>query len=163
MACLRHLRNAAETIVVEVPEKQTLKCAAISDNGGFIAAGSSAKNVLVWRLPLPGEQMELVTLSGHAGAVNDVGLVGKDLRTLRVFSASQDGTTRVWDPRFAASPVQGKGAVRGREVISLRQHDGDVMALDTTLNGDLLMTAGSDGQVVLWPADPPTESAIAKP
>ena len=163
LACLRHLRNAAETIVVEVPEKQTLKCAAISDNGGFIAAGSSAKNVLVWRLPLPGEQMELVTLSGHAGAVNDVGLVGKDLRTLRVFSASQDGTTRVWDPRFAASPVQGKGAVRGREVISLRQHDGDVMALDTTLNGDLLMTAGSDGQVVLWPADPPTESAIAKP
>ncbi len=164
LACLRHLRNADETIVVEVPEAQTLTCAAISDNGDFLAAGSTAKNVLVWRLPRPGGQMELVTLSGHAGAVNDVGLVGSEVRSLRVFSASQDGTTRVWDPRFAAATTEGEESIGGREIISLRQHEGDVTALDTTLNGDLLMTAGSDGQVVLWPADDPsTEDVIAEP
>lgn len=163
LARYRHLRNAAETILVKVPEQQSLRCAAISDNGDFIAAGSSAKNVLVWRLPTPGRQMELVTLSGHAGTVNDVGLIGNDAGSMRVFSASQDGTTRVWDPQFAASTANGNESVGGREIISLRRHEGDVTALDTTANGNLLMTAGGDGQVVLWPADPPTENVSGKP
>ena len=88
LARYRHLRNAAETILVEVPEQQSLRCAAISDDGKFIAAGSSAKNVLVWRLPTPDRQMKLVTLSGHAGTVNDVGLIGNDAGNMRVFSAS---------------------------------------------------------------------------
>ena len=163
LARYRHLRNAAETILVEVPEQQSLRCAAISDDGKFIAAGSSAKNVLVWRLPTPDRQMKLVTLSGHAGTVNDVGLIGNDAGNMRVFSASQDGTTRVWDPQFAASTADGDEYGRGREIMSLRRHEGDVTALDTTANGDLLMTAGGDGQVVLWPADPTTEDMSGNP
>ena len=163
LARFRHLYDAAKTIVVEVPEQQSLRCAAISNDGKFIAAGSKAKKVLVWRLPRPGSPMELVTLSGHAGAVNDVGLTGNDAGILRVFSASQDGTTRVWDPQFSASSLDGKESERGREIISLRRHTGDVTALDMTANGDLLMTAGGDGQVVLWPAGPPTENVMGKP
>jgi hypothetical protein len=38
-----------------------------------------------------------------------------------------------------------------------------VTALDTTRDGDLLMTAGSDGVVILWPADPPTGNGIGQP
>ena len=72
--------------------------------------------------------MELVTLSGHAGTVNDVGLIGNDAGSMRVFSASQDGTTRVWDPQFAASTANGNESVGGREIISLRRHEGDVTA-----------------------------------
>jgi len=52
---------------------------------------------------------------------------------------------------------------RGREIISLRRHQGGVTSLDTTKDGDLLMTAGSDGAVILWPADPPVESNTLKP
>ncbi len=162
LARLQHLRNAAETIVVPVPADQSLRCAAISDDGAYIAAGTSTKNVLVWQLPQAGRPLKLVTLSGHAGQVNDVGLIGSDTDTLRVFSASQDGTTRVWDPRFAASGA-GEEAAAGREIISLRRHQGDVTALDTTRDGDLLMTAGSDGVVILWPADPPTGNGIGQP
>ncbi|MDB4749388.1 protein kinase [Rubripirellula sp.] len=161
LARFRHLRNAAETITFQVPDSQSLRCAAISEDGAFIAAGSNAKNVLVWQLPQAGRELKLVTLSGHAGMVNDVGLIGSKVDTLRVVSASKDGTARVWDPRFTASSDEGEG--KGREIISLRRHDGDVTALDTTLNGDLLMTAGSDGEVVLWPADSPRENVGGNP
>ena len=162
LARLQHLRDAAKTMVLAVPAAQSLKCAAISDDGRYVAAGTSTKNVLVWQLPKAGRQLKLVTLSGHAGQVNDVGLVGSDADTLRVFSASQDGTTRVWDPRFAASE-EGEQAAAGREIISLRRHDGDVTALDTNREGDLLMTAGSDGTVILWPAQPPTVNGLEQP
>jgi len=162
LARLQHLRNAAETIVVPVPANQSLQCAAISDDGAYIAAGTNTKNVLVWQLPQAGRQLKLVTLSGHAGQVNDVGLIGSNADTLRVFSASQDGTTRVWDPRFAASE-EGESAAVGREIISLRRHQGDVTALDTTRDGDLLMTAGSDGAVILWPAGQPKVNGIGQP
>ncbi|MDB4393875.1 protein kinase [Rhodopirellula sp.] len=162
LARLQDLRNAAKTITLEVPGNQSLKSAAISDDGAFIAAGSSEKNVLVWQLPQAELGLQLVTLSGHAGVVNDVGLIGNDTDNLRVFSASQDGTTRVWDPRFASTEAGGEPD-RGREIISLRRHQGDVTSLDTTKDGDLLMTAGSDGAVFLWPADPPVESNTRKP
>ena len=156
LARFRHLRDASKTITLSVPEEQGLRCATISDDGAYIAAGSSAKNVLVWQLPEAGRELKLVTLSGHAGAVNDIGLIGNDSETLRVFSASQDGTTRAWDPRFASSDASGDDG-RGREIISLRRHQGDVTSLDTTNGGDLLMTAGGDGTVILWPADPANE------
>ncbi|OUW86657.1 MAG: hypothetical protein CBD74_02195 [Saprospirales bacterium TMED214] len=162
LARLQHLRDSAKTIVVEVPADQSLNCAAISDDGAYLAAGTNTKNVLVWQLPKTGRQLKLVTLSGHAGQVTDVGLVGSDADTLRVLSASQDGTTRVWDPRFAASE-EGEQSTGGREIISLRRHQGDVTALDTTANGDLLMTAGSDGKVILWPAERPAVNGNRQP
>ena len=75
LARLQHLRDAAKTMVLAVPATQSLKCAAISDDGMYVTAGTSTKKVLVWQLPQAGRQLKLVTLSGHAGQVNDVGLV----------------------------------------------------------------------------------------
>ncbi len=151
LARLRHLKKPAESITLTVPEDQNLTCAEISDDGRHLAAGSREKNVIVWKLPQPDEGLKTVVLSGHAGVVNDVGLIGDDGVTLRVFTASADGTARVWDPRFETLGSKESGV--GREIISLRRHRGDVTALDATENGNLLMTAGRDGTVILWPAD----------
>ena len=159
LARLRNLREPTETITLEVPGNQNLTCAAISNDGLHLAAGSSEKNVFVWQLPQQNKDLKMVVLSGHAGVVNDVGLIGNEVETLRVFTASADGTARVWDPRFAMSGMEDMPGV-GREIISLRRHQGDVTALDTTENGDLLMTAGRDGTVILWPAETPDHEAL---
>ena len=63
-----------------------------------------------------------------------------------MLSASADDTARVWDPRLQVTSRE------GRELLSLRRHRGDVTAIDATGDGQLVMTAGTDGQVILWPA-----------
>ena len=158
LARLRDLRDATETIELSVPSEESLRCAAFSEDGSYLVAGSRGKNVMVWQLPESGRDLRLVVLSGHSGQVNDVGLIGDDAETLRVFSASQDGTIRVWDPRFSASATG-----EGREIISLRRHQSDVTALDTIKDGELLMTAGSGGEVILWPADPVAGNVAENP
>ena len=159
LARFRHLTEPAESITLAVPEDQNLTCAAISDDGLHLAAGSREKNAIVWKLPQLDEGLKTVVLSGHAGVVNDVGLIGEDVVTLRLFTASADSTARVWDPRFETLGSEDKLGV-GREIISLRRHQGDVTALDATEDGNLLMTAGRDGTVILWPADAPEQEVI---
>ncbi len=73
---------------------------------------------------------------------------------MRVLTASADDSARVWDPRVGSSDAMGKPE-QGREIVSLRRHSGDVTSVDATPNGQLLMTAGDDGKVILWPAEPP--------
>ena len=95
-----------------------------------------------------------IVMRGHSDTVNDIALLGENRVDLRLMTASSDGTARVWDPRLGERDDQGKhpGA---REIISLRRHTGNVNAIDTTDDGGLMMTAGSDGQVILWPAGAP--------
>lgn len=137
-----------------VPGNENLRCAALSDDGLHVAAGSVEKHVVIWRLPDAETKPATVVLDGHAGVINDLKLLGTDINTLRVLTASSDDTARVWDPRIDVRDDDGN-PVGGREIISLRRHRGDVTAIDATKDGNLLLTAGRDGNVILWPAEPP--------
>ncbi len=119
-------------------------------DGITVAVGGTDANVYVWQLTDLNSRTNPVVLSGHAGTVNDVSVLGTASGLLRVFSVSADDTLRVWDPQLNEPTTD--VVRRGREVLSLRRHKGDVTAVDLTKEGHLLMTAGNDGTVMLWPA-----------
>jgi hypothetical protein len=120
---------------------------ACSRDGQWLAAGGNGEEIYVWSRPQP-ERPQSV-LVGHEEQVNDVVILGTG-KSMRVFTASSDDTARVWDPRLDATSTETKEA---RELLTFRRHETDVTAIDITEDGRLLMTAGRDGTVVLWPAD----------
>ncbi|EIM82039.1 WD40 repeat-like protein, partial [Stereum hirsutum FP-91666 SS1] len=67
---------------------------AVSSDGEYIAAGTSARVVLVWPIrsfPIdPGLELE-----GHGGDVVSVDFVGRPSRPLLLASSSRDGTTHI--------------------------------------------------------------------
>lgn len=129
-------------------------CGDFSGDGNVIAVGGADGRVRVY--PLDEQRSSLadpILCEGHADAVEDVELIGVG-ESLRVLTASADDSARVWDPRITDVVNAGTNRI-GREVVSLRRHDGDVTAVDAAGEGQLLMTAGADGKVILWPASPP--------
>lgn len=134
-----------------------LICGDFSADGEVIAVGGTDGRVRVWKLEDQNTSLtDPIVCEGHADAVRDLELIGVG-NSLRVLTASLDDSARVWDPRI--EDFQDTGAERvGREVVSLRRHDGDVTSVDATEDGRLLMTAGADGKVILWPASPPRKS-----
>ena len=148
MARICSLKENVKPIVFDVPTAGNLTSCSFSADGSVIAVGGSDYLVRLWSVPKPGgEVSEPIVLSGHADTINDVKLIGNSALDLRVLTASADDTARLWDPRMKSENRF------GREILSLRRHDGDVMAVDAVDNGDLVMTAGRDGMVILWPAD----------
>ncbi len=161
LARVLDLKQAGESLSLDTPDGGDFRCAGFSEDGTLVAAGGTDKLVRIWDLSKADEQMDPpIVLSGHADTVNDLALFGTSRFNLRVMTASSDDTARVWDPRLDVLDDEGKHP-GGREVISLRQHSGDVTAIaitDVVEDSDkdqLLMTAGRDGTVILWPAAPP--------
>ncbi len=83
------------------------------------------------------------------------------MSTLRLFTASLDRSIRVWDPHLTHQHV-GDGDVStpqkipaGRELLELIKHRDGVTAIDFNPDTTLMMTAGRDGNVILWPACDP--------
>ncbi|MEE2935074.1 MAG: protein kinase [Planctomycetota bacterium] len=123
--------------------KVNYTCAAFSADGSILAVGAEDKIVRTWMLndqPI----RKPVELIGHADQITGVAVLGDAASGVRVVTSSVDDTARVWDTR-------GEGS-RGRELLSLRKHTGDVTSIDATIDGRMLMTSGRDGKVILWPA-----------
>ncbi len=148
------LRRSTTTQVAGTSDEDFV-CGAFSQDGSCVAAGSTDRAVRIWVLPNAGGDPELpIVMRGHSDTVNDIALLGENKAELRLMTASSDGTARVWDPRLSERDDQGKHP-GPREILSLRRHTGNVNAIDTTRDGRLMMTAGSDGTVILWPAGAP--------
>ncbi|TWU55736.1 protein kinase domain-containing protein [Rubripirellula reticaptiva] len=127
--------------------------AAFSSDGDCVATGSTDHQARVWMLGDDHDLGQPVVLNGHADVIRDVGVIGSG-QTLRVLTASDDDSARVWDPRLGSLDADGERE-QGREIVSLRRHSGDVTSVDASRNGQLLMTSGDDGKVILWPAEAP--------
>lgn len=128
-----------------------LLCGGFSDGGDVIAVGAADGRIRLWTLDEdPRSQTQPIICEGHADAVRDLVLVGEG-EAMRVLTASADDSARVWDPKITSLSAEDR---RGREVVSLRRHKGDVTSVDVIDEGRLLMTAGADGKVILWPAEP---------
>lgn len=141
--------GADHAIHLDQADSGDFTCGAFAQGDQHVAVGSSDGRIRLWRLPPPGAPLEEPTLfSTHADVVRDVTLIGSTDADLRLLSASADDTARLWDPRLTA------GTSMGRELLSLRRHEGDVTAIDATADGELVVTAGRDGAVILWPAGP---------
>ncbi len=148
-------RVSAKPLLLAAGETD-LTCAAFSSDGAVVAAGATDKKVRIWKLD-DDPDVSPIELIGHADAIHGVVILGDLASGMRVVTASADDTARVWDPRWdQVGDAQDRH--RGREILSLREHVGDVTSVDATADGRLLMTSGRDGKVILWPANPAPEN-----
>lgn len=128
-----------------------LFCGAFSADGTRVAIGGDDDLARVWKVGKMGDTPPSpVILTGHADAIQDIKIAGEREQDYRVFTASSDNSVKVWDPR----QIDGAKPSQGREILSLEKHRSDVTAIDLSDDGRLMMTAGKEGQVILWPAQP---------
>ncbi|MGE3181792.1 MAG: WD40 repeat domain-containing protein, partial [Phycisphaerae bacterium] len=106
------------------PEEQTL------------VAGSWGGAAWAWNLADSSEPRELtIPDEGLYTAVNDVAF---STNGQWIVAGAKDRTARIWN------------ADSGTLVVTLRGHDGDVMATEFQPHGTLLATGSSDGTIRLW-------------
>ena len=76
-----------------------------------------------------------MVLAGHTAPVTSVVFSPDDSR---VFSASEDGTAKLWDSE------------KGKEILTLNSHGQGVTSVDFSPNGRYVATGSQDGQAILW-------------
>lgn len=155
LAQIWDLRQSITRGLPGVSDDEDFVSGRFSPSGLWVAAGSKDRMARLWELPPePGSPASLpILVKGHSDTVNDVVMLGNSKARLRLMTASADGSIRVWDPRLGERREE-KQEKEAREIIALRQHRGDVNAIDITDDGSLMLTSGSDGDVILWPARP---------
>ena len=138
-------------------------CGAISDDEQWIAVGSQDRQARLWKIDpaVASTTVPLVVMQGHADVIEDIGFLG-DRSSQRVMTASRDKSARIWDPKLLSAVTEAEDAgnsrepIQGREILALRKHSLGLTAIDATRSGNLLLTAGRDGQLILWPAVMPS-------
>jgi WD40 repeat protein len=128
---LRDLRSGATRVLRDTGGALSL---AFDRRTTGLVAGV-AQDVVLWQLASPETP---AVLRGHERPVNEV-LFSPD--GTRVFSASFDGTVRIWD-------VSGERAA----VVAVARHGQDINAICVSNDGRLLASASRDQTVGIWDA-----------
>lgn len=125
-------------------------CCAISTDGRWVTTGAKDRIARLWRISDDQTSAQLVRrFTGHADEISDIKFLSTESpENFRIISASRDTLARVWDPRIN----QMGDNVASRELLVLRGHSLGVTAVDVADHGRLVMSAGLDGEVILWPS-----------
>jgi WD40 repeat protein len=110
----------------------SVRSVSFSQDGRYLASGSSDNTVRLWEVP---SGKELVTLRGHVGSVFSVSF-SPDARYL--LSRSSDRTIRLWE------------IPSGEEVAILQGHMGSVHSSTFSPDGQYLASGSSDNTIGLW-------------
>jgi WD40 repeat protein/serine/threonine protein kinase len=150
--------TAAGTLIASlVPEEGAsvnFLCGKFSADGTLVAAGANDKRARLWKVDaesLAAGNAPAAVLAGHADVVSSVAFLPQTeaeaaVLSPRLLTASEDRSARVWDVKT------------GRELLSLRRHTLGLTAVDVAAyptaagNAVVVLTAGLDGRVILWPA-----------
>ncbi|MCS7467260.1 protein kinase [Stieleria sp. ICT_E10.1] len=157
----RHPIDGSEaTFRWQLPEGLAPTCVAFSADGRYVAVGASDKTA--WLMDTSADtDVKPRVMRGHADRIESIAVLNDDSGQLRVLTASRDKSARVWDPRLEVLEDDlsaDSDLIFGREVLVLRRHTQGVTAVDCDADGSLVMTAGRDGKVLLWPA--PQDAAL---
>lgn len=137
-----------------------------------VAAGNKLGDILVWKLPAPGEKapMPAYSLTGHTNEITRM-IITPDQKTL--LSASNDRTVKYWDmtaqPGGAGTVVLNARAIQTaldkkkkspdpvevkvgthKPVKELTSHKDWVLGLSQTADGKTLLTGDDKGVVIVW-------------
>jgi WD40 repeat protein len=100
-----------------------------------------------------GDGRERAVLRGHTAAVVDLAVLSDTASGLRVVSASEDGTARIWivaDRGAAAANIKSQQKPAEVQPLVLAGHKGPVRGLALEPDGQTIVTGGDDGTVRLW-------------
>ena len=126
-------------------------CADITLGGQWIATGIG-NQVEIWDATTGASAGTLV---GHSAKINTVRFSHDGLRVL---TAAADTTIRLWDTRGLAS---GKPSSTFDELLPLESHRGSVTAAQFDPLGQRIISAGVDGETIIWSAENMATSLIA--
>ena len=149
------LAGKGEAIAFGHPAEPSFTCADFSRDGKWVVLGSDDKKARLYNIDRAANTAsEPIVLEGHADQIEDVAIIQDASREMRVLTASQDKSVRLWDPRIGTQQTMGRKAARkmAREMLTIRKHTMGVTAVDVTSDGNLVLTASRDGSVILWPA-----------
>lgn len=104
------------------PEKQVNALAISADKGSLVAGGNPL--VRLYDVGAKGGDA-LVAFKGHAGNVTAVGF---DRAGSFIFSGSEDGTVKVWDPRAGGGAVRDFDARGGVNAAVLHPNQGEIVS-----------------------------------
>jgi WD40 repeat protein len=105
---------------------------ALSADGRFLVAGTSAGELCIWRVA---DHTPLLAFAGHTGPIRGVALSEEGDH---LASASEDGTVKLWQ------------LPEGRELAVLGGHTTPVYSVALSANGQLVASGGFDGVIRLW-------------
>lgn len=148
--------SASEPVTLSLGRKLSATCSSFSADGNWIAVGATDKTAILF--DLTGETTsQPIKMTGHADRIESIAIVQDASRQLRVLTASRDKSLRVWDPRLdllkgKTSKENTTDVYQAREVLALREHTKGLTAVGCTTSGDMAMSAGRDGRVLLWPS-----------
>jgi WD40 repeat protein len=154
-------------------------CGAFSPDGNWIATGGEDKQLVVWNAHTGLPWLES-PLQGHSAAINS--LAFSDTGD-RLVTGSRDNTAKLWDPRTMrpelrdsppssdATETAGENGpdataetktdvavaekLRGKELLTLRGHSGEVTAVAFSPDGRFVLTSGRDNTAILWLTNKP--------
>jgi len=130
-----------------VDSPQPLRCLAVSPDRKWLVAGAGSE-VWVWNQTAPQEKP--LVLRGHATEINALTFSPDGER---LFTAGGNKQVKVWDAKSWAAADKNQPAAR--EVLTLEEHTNSVVSLTfypSTKNPPALLSAGADGQAILWPS-----------
>lgn len=159
MAKLIPLNAGGEITDISVQNAGDFLAAAFSIDSQFIVVGGTDSKARLWSLNENGMPEAAPKLfEGHSDQIEDVMLLSSPTDKLRVLTASRDKSIKVWDPRADSTAKPAGEVLTPREVLTLREHTLGVTAVDATDNGNIVISAGRDATVVIWPAADLAES-----
>lgn len=120
-------------------------CGALSADGKWAAFGNGFE-VSLWHVD---DRQRKGKLMGHLAAVESVTF---SYDGMRVATSGADSTVRIWDTSGLLEA--GDDVPDFQELLPLEEHRGPVNAAQFSPTGQHLVSAGSDGQTILWPAVP---------
>jgi WD40 repeat protein len=139
--------------------ERPVQCVAVSPKREWIVTGVGSE-ALVWDAATH-KRLPMTPLGGHSAEITSLAFSPD---SERLFTASQDSNVKLWDTKPWSIAAETKKvqlndaeeAIRpvSRELLTLEQHTDSVVSVCffASKTYPSLLTAGADGQAILWPS-----------
>lgn len=122
------------------------------DNEPLVVTGSKDRLVRLWS----GKTGKcLGVFEGHTGSISAVALFGNKIGKVRLLSASNDTTMKLWDIPEGGGDTDGPDSAwkQTKSRYGVRAHDKDINSIAVAPNDKVIATGSQDRLVKLWNAE----------